>query len=520
MKKIFELLVIFTFINPQYLWANSNSLSYASFQDRPKLVVLIVIDQFRADYLTRFQDQFLKAKKTNGELGGFRFLMENSAYYPFATYDVFQNMTCPGHAMISTGSRPYRNGINLNEYYDRGLKRLVYCAEDEKFGISPNRLKTTNFSDEYKNAGLPSKVFSLALKDRSAVMLGGHRADLALWMDYDHFKWTTSSYYSKKNPAWLDQANDELKKLDDVTISIDGSPVKILSKKGLSYSKGIDLTFELAEKVLTAEKLGLNKQTDFLSLSLSTHDMLGHKLGLNAKEMQDLTLFEDKRLSDFLNRLKKHLGSLDQVEIFLTADHGVAPAVDYAQAAKLDSGKIDYLEIYRLVNKKLDQEFGEIKNKSWIAASKSLHFYYDPEVLEKKKLKSADLNKFIKSTLKDVKGVYTVVLNDDLENHKFPIGVLGDQMQKQYLNEKSGDFILVPDAFYMDKDENLTTHLTGYTYDKTVPLILFGSKFKKGVYSDEALVIDLAPTINFSLGVIAPALSEGKVLPVFTNTSK
>lgn len=520
MKKIFELLVVFTFLNPQYLWANTNSLSYMSFQDKPKLVVLIVIDQFRADYLTRFQDQFLKSKKTNGDLGGFRFLMENSAYFPFATYDVFQNMTCPGHAMISTGSRPYRNGINLNEYYDRGLKRMVYCAEDEKFGLSPSKLKTTNFSDEYKNAGLPAKVVSLALKDRSAIMLGGHRADLALWMDYEKFRWTTSSYYSKKNPEWLEQVNFDLKKLDDVTISIDGDPAKILSKKGLSYSKGIDLTFDLAEKALAAEKLGLNKQTDFLLLSLSTHDMLGHKLGLNAKEMKDLTLFEDKRLSDFLNRLKNHLGQLDQVEIFLTADHGVAPTVEYAQNAKIDAGKIDYLEIYRLVNKKLDQEFGEVKNKSWIAASKSLHFYYDPEILEKKKLKSADLNKFIKVTLKEVKGIQTIVFNDDLENHKFPTGVLGDQIQKQFLKDKSGDFVIIPEPFYMDKDENLTTHLTGYSYDSTVPLILYGTKFKKGVYSSEALVIDLAPTINFSLGVIPPALNEGKVLPIFINESK
>ncbi|MFN3697335.1 MAG: alkaline phosphatase family protein [Pseudobdellovibrio sp.] len=514
MKKTISLFCITVVLLPLNIFANS-VLKYSDFQKKPRLVVLIVIDQFRSDYLTRFESQFLKARKANGELGGFRFLMENSAYFPFATYDVFQNMTCPGHAMISTGSRPYRNGINLNEYYDRDLKRMVYCAEDNQHAISPSRLKTTSFSDEYKNAGYSSKVISIALKDRSAVMLGGHRADLALWMDYDQYKWTTSSYYTQKTPDWIESSNKELRKLDGLTSSIDGKQVKFLSKKGLSYSKGIDLSFDLAEKALSAEKLGLNKQTDFLFLSLSTHDMLGHKLGLNSKEMQELTLFEDQRLSLFLNRLKKHLGQLDQVDIYLTADHGVAPTVEYSQSAKIDAGKIDYLEVYRLVNKKLDQEFGELKSKSWIAATKSLNFYYDPEVLEKKKIKISELNKVVQEALKGVKGIYSIVFNEDLANKKMPLGLIGEQLEKQFLKSHSGDFIIIPDAFYMEKDDNLTTHMTSYSYDKTVPLILFGSKFKKGVYSHNALVIDLAPTISFSLGVLSPALNEGQVLPVF-----
>lgn len=490
-------------------------MNLKSFQTKPKLVITLVIDQFRSDYLTRFQNEFLPQQKTNGEIGGFQFLMNESAFFPFASYDVFQNVTCPGHAMISTGSRPYVNGIVMNNYFDRLKNKMVYCVDDDKDEFSPRQLKSTTFSDEYKNAGLPAKVIALALKDRSAIMLGGHRADYTFWMDYKNYRWGTSSYYTKKTPEWFNRYNENLKKLENKEIQVLNKKVKLLSKTGLSFVDGVDQTFSLAEEVIKQEKLGLNQQTDFLMISISTHDMLGHQLGMHSAEMQQLTLFEDQRLSQFLNRLKKHLKNFDDVQIVLTADHGVSPTTDYLKEAKFDSGQIDYLEVYKKINQALDKKYGQVKNKNWIIGSKALQLYFDQELITSKKIPYEEMSQVAFEALKDLKGAEVILKRSDLLKNKYPTGLLGEQIKHQFDADKSGDIIIIAKPFYYDKTDNLTTHITGYSYDRTVPLLFFGKKFKKGVYSEQALVIDLAPTLSFSLGVTAPSLSEGKVLPIF-----
>lgn len=509
MKKIINFCIWLSFVASQLTYATTLS----EFSKRPKLVVMIVIDQFRADYLTRFQNQFLPAEK-NQKLGGFKFLMDKSAYFPFAQYDVFQNMTCPGHAMISTGSRPYLNGIALNDYYDRQENKIVYCVDDDKDDVSPRRLNSTTFGDEIKNAGVKSKIFSLALKDRSAVMLGGHRADLALWMDYKNFQWRTSSFYAQDLPAWLKIFNQKIGAMKNDEVIFQDKKVKLFSRQGLSIQYGIDQSFLLAEEIIKNEKLGQTSNLDVLALSLSTHDMLGHFLGPNASELEKLTLYEDQRLSQFLNTLKKQLGSLKDVEIVLTADHGVAPTVDYAQKAKFSSDKLDYLQLYKKINERLDEKFGSVK-KSWIAASKTFHFYFDQSLLKEKKLNSSEVEIEAKKALEGLAGVHMVLLRSDLLKGVFPPGELGEQVKRQFAPGISGDFIIVPKTFFMEKDDNTTTHMTGYSYDRTVPVIFFGAKFKPGVYSTPAKVIDIAPTLNFSLGVLPPASSEGQVLPIF-----
>lgn len=155
-----------------------SSQSLKKFLQKPRLVVLVVIDQFRADYLTRFQTSFLPAEK-GGTRGGFNYLMSHGAYYPYAHYDIFQAMTCPGHSMIMTGAYPSETGITMNEWYDRESGEIAYCVSDKESGVSPRRLKSTTVSDEFKNIDKKSKVVTLAIKDRSAIMIGGFRPDLA-----------------------------------------------------------------------------------------------------------------------------------------------------------------------------------------------------------------------------------------------------------------------------------------------------------------------------------------------------
>lgn len=503
------------------------SISHEHYQKKPKLVVILVIDQFRADYLTRFQKRFVKPGQ-NGQPGGFNFLMEKGAYFPLAQYDVLQSMTCPGHAMIMTGSHPVLNGIPLNDWYDRQSKKIVYCAEDALDEISPRRLRTSTLGDELKNSGAKSKVLSIALKDRSAVMLGGHRADLALWMDYQDFKWRTSTYYRKDLPQWVTLLNQKLKAYGakERTWQVSNKPTGLsdgdnntftktyrpLSKEGLSLNYGTEVVFAAAETMLTAEALGKNSATDILAISLSNHDMLGHGLGPNSRDLEELTVFEDQRLSQFLKKVQSHLGSLKEVVIVLTADHGIPPTVEYSKKAKLDSGRLDYLALYRQVNEGLDRKFGSPRNKQWLEASKSLHFYLDQETLKEKSLDSKIVQAEMKIILTKIPGVAAVITADEVKNGTYPVGLLGEQARRQIIPEQSGDLIVIPRPFYMEKDDNQVTHMTGYSYDKTVPLIFYGEMFKPGVYASPARVIDLAPTLSFVLGLVPPATSEGRIL--------
>ncbi len=483
----------------------SQALTLEKYTKKPKLIVVLVIDQFRADYLTKYQNEFVPAG-IKGEVGGFNYLMKKGAYFPFAEYDVLESMTCPGHAMIATGSHPYFTGISLNDWYDSETRKKIYCVEDSKFGISPRRLKTSTFGDELKNMSDASKVVSVALKDRAAVMLGGHRSDVTLWMDFNEFKWTTSPYYQKEIPVWARAMNDKilkagvLKKRD-----------KNESQKSLVSPYGAQITREMAEAALKNENLGKNGRIDILAVSFSSHDLAGHIFGPNSSELKAMTLAEDKEISKFLGTLKKHLGSLNEVMIVLTADHGVAPSVDYAVNAKLDAGRIEDLAMYKKIYERLDQKFGK-PSKAWISAGISFNYYINPEALKERKVSSELVEAEIKDVMKTFSGVFQVATRSEIAKGILPVGELGRQLIRQYIAAINGDVILIPKPFYINKGDAVVNHMTGYSYDRTVPLIIFGPNIKSGVYSTAAKVIDLAPTLSFVIGALPPATATGRVL--------
>jgi hypothetical protein len=212
MKRIYALIASLSSLAPR---AQAAGLPASFYADKPNLVVVLVIDQFRADYLLRFKPRFT---------GGLKYLLDNGAYFPLAEYEALQNMTCPGHATILTGAHPGGSGIPTNDWYDRVSGDRVYCVEDEAaatvgaettkkhLGTSPRNLRATTVGDELKNAGYASRVVSIALKDRSAIALGGHRADIALWIDQDSMRWVTSTFYrpDRKLPAFADDLNAKI----------------------------------------------------------------------------------------------------------------------------------------------------------------------------------------------------------------------------------------------------------------------------------------------------------------------
>lgn len=515
-------------------------VQFASYANRPKLVVAIVIDQCRSDFLTRFEKR-LRANKG----GGLQHLIRNGAYYPAAKYDILQSMTCPGHATVLTGAYPYQMGIPLNEWYDTTKKASVYCAEDSESaivgreakpeeGLSPRRLVGSTVGDELKIAGYKSKVVAIALKDRSAIMMGGHRADLALWLEEG--KWVSSKYYlaDGKLPGWVSALNVGLEKekgstfkwsVRGVSTGLTEEPAKPLkreieagSKESFATQYGVKLTTDAAIRALSELKLGQGAGPDILAVSYSSHDMLGHAKGLQAREMEELTMYEDESLGLLLKEIEKRVG-LKNVVFTFTGDHGVAPAVDVVKSQKMPAGHLETKSMVDELNRALAEKFGKSSKGPWILRVRSLNFYLDPAVLLDKKKSRAEVEAELKRLILLPKangepsrdGVAQVFTQTDWEERKLPAGRWERQILKTYIPGKSGNVVLIPKPFWFDKGA-FANHTTGYEYDRSVPLIFVGGGAKPGVYANSAEVVDLAPTLSFMLGLVAPSGSDGRIL--------
>ena len=477
-------------------------MTLTKFKEKPRLVLILVVDQFRADFFTRLENKFLP-EGTDKNPGGFQYLISKGAYFPSAEYKVMAAMTCPGHATISTGAYPALTGISLNDWYDRKLKKNVGCVEDEKDGVSPRRLLTSTIGDELKIISKDSKVFSMALKDRSAVMLGGHHANFAFW--FGKKGWQTSTYYADETPKWVEELN---KKIFENELK---GKAESEFKEVYTTPAGIDWTVKLALETLKTQNLGADEATDILALSFSTHDMAGHKYGPLSPQVEAVTLAVDQGISKILQAIVNKSGSLKNVTIVLTGDHGIPPSVEQTQVAKIASGKLDGLEFYQKVGTALNKKFGK-PSVEWIAAGNSLNYYINPDALAERKISKEIAEQEIKQVALGLDGVANVFTTTE-----FSSGVNMNPFYKQGIINQfnpltEGDVVIIPQPFFMGKDENFVTHITGYSYDRYVPLVLVGNKIKPGVYSQSVEMIDLAPTLSFIMRQIPPAKSSGRVL--------
>jgi predicted AlkP superfamily pyrophosphatase or phosphodiesterase len=516
---------------------------------RPKLLLTIVIDQFRADYLTRFSSRFLPAEGKGGTVGGFSYLMNQGAYYPLAEYSVLQNMTGPGHSMILSGSLPYQTGIPINTWYDAATGESKYCVADEaspiiggspgapdSHGVSPRSFLGTTVGDELKNAGHSSRVVTLAIKERAAVLLGGKRADLALWIDPPSFRWVTSKYYlgDRPLPDWVQEANrglDSIKggmykwlamgKPTGLSLAALGDferNAPIGGKESLSLPLGVQKTTDLAISALQKMKLGMGKSPDVLALSYSSHDYLGHQNGPNTLDMEEITVVEDREIARLLNTVKKTLpGGLKDVVIVLTADHGVPPSASWLAYNHMDAGKIGIDDATQKIEDRLNAKFGKAgDNGKWIAFTSDLNFYLNPKAVAASKVAKDKLEHEAKQALLTVAGAAYVFTESEYQERKLPPGMHEKQILRTFYPGRSGDLVMIPKPFY-NHDEDPISHHSGYTYDRTVPLIISwnsgaGSRVKRGMRPEHADVIDIAPTLSYLLGTIPPVLSEGRVL--------
>jgi len=528
---------------------------------KPRLVVLISIDQFRADYLRRFEDLFLPPATKKG-VGGFRYLTERGAYHTDAHHDHFPTYTGPGHSILLTGATPYLSGIVGNDWFDRDLGRERYCVEDpesplvgtaKKGGVSPTTLRVTTVGDELKMAtGGQAKVWGIALKDRAAVLMAGHLADGVLWFDNETGAWISSRYYRKDGslPKWVADWNGA-KKIDPVfgqswkpsapkeafarvwnpknefvsasvglgsSFGENGHPITGgLDKPGKDFYRAFTTTplaneyvLDSALELIAQEKLGQDAIPDILAINLSSNDYIGHTYGPDSAEVLDATYRTDRALSDFFNSLaKKVSGGLANLTIVLSADHGVAPIVGEAQRAGFHAGVYVDSVLQKLAEDALDAAFGPA---DWVLALSEDNLYLNLETLKAKGVEAAKAEEVAATALASSPGIYAAYTREQALHGQLPQTEIGRRIARSFHPRRSGEVMIVPEPFWVPGGLNGATHGTPYSYDTSVPVLLAGAGIRPGVYTQKVSTLDIAPTLSYLLGILNPSGCEGHVL--------
>jgi predicted AlkP superfamily pyrophosphatase or phosphodiesterase len=510
---------------------------------RPKLVVGIVVDQMRWDYLYRFYDRY-------DNNGGFKrmlnqgFTCENT-FIPYAP-----TVTACGHSSIYTGTVPAINGITGNAWWDRSQMRTVYCTEDKTVNTvgstssngkqSPRNLLTTTICDELRIAtNYKSKVIGISLKDRGGILPAGHSANAAYWYDNTSGKWITSTYYTKELPQWVSRFN-ESKPVDgyykngwsllypaDTYIQsttddkkYEGKPFgatfpyDLSSFAGKDYSKitttpwGNTLTTEFAKNAVINEGLGSDNITDFLAVSYSSPDYIGHSFGPNSIESEDGFLRFDKELGEFFDFLDKKIGK-GQYTVFLSADHGVAHIPEYMQENKLPGGRVFMGNVIKQLNKTLAENF---KINDIIVSDDNYQLHLNHPALDSAKADKEDLIEWIVDYISAEPGIDRAFAVEDLNEIPLP-DAIRKALNNGYYPPRNGDIQVILKPNYIEAWGNTgTTHGLWNPYDSHIPLLWYGWGIRQGKSNKEVYMTDIAPTIAALLHIQVPNGSVGKVI--------
>jgi len=510
--------------------------------DRPKLVVGIVVDQMRYDYLYRYYEKY--------GTGGFRRLMEggfnarNNQYHYAATY------TGPGHAAIYTGSAPALNGIVGNDFYDRTLGRMLYCAEDTTVStvgntgtagkMSPRNMLVTTIGDQLKLAtDGRAKVIGLALKDRGAILPAGHAANGAYWFDSKDGNFISSTYYGTELPAWVQTFNarklpdgylarkwEPLLPMNQYTesstddqvyeVSLPGETKAVfphtfaMQAGGSKYEIlrtspfGDELTKEFAVAAIQGEKLGQRGVTDMLCVSFSSPDYIGHAFGTHAVETEDQYLRLDKQLAELLSQLDATVGKGEWVA-FLSADHGAADVPAFSQQYRIPAGVKTYGEVGDAAKAALEKAYGP---GQWMLSYFNQQIYLNHALMAEKKVAIQDAYELLNSTLLKQRGIVRLVNLHNVDAQAMPQRQ-ADLLRNVYFPNRSGDIYVMQSPGWFEGRTKGTTHGTSYAYDTHVPFLLYGWGVKPGETLRRTYISDIAPTITALLHLLEPSGSIG-----------
>jgi hypothetical protein len=502
--------------------------SASAYNARPKLVVVIVIDQFRADYLERYRDQF-------GD-GGFRVFLDRGAYFTDCNYDYANTRTAPGHATLFTGSYTSVHGIVANEWWDPQKKKMVTSVEDDTTklvgigktgpGASPHNLLSDTLGDELKLAtGGKARVFAVSLKDRAAVLPAGFSGDAAYWIDPKSGDWITSTYYRPDLPGWVRNFNGghraekfwnrEWKDSDGNTLGStaprngkDGSPAGFYEVVG-STPFANDYQFEFAKELVLYEKLGAGSATDLLVISLSANDILGHQVGPDSPQMRGMALELDRSLADFFDFLRHQIG-MANVWMALSADHGIAPLPEFAKTLRLPAANLDVKALREKINSLLSKKFAKkadyVLDLDYPLAWLNQDAFAGISAALTESDAEADAGEAMKQA--GLAGYFT---KSQLERREVPATESGRRYDHSYSPEGGWYVFGIPNPFQVGVTRG-TDHATPFSYDTHVPLAFYGLAFQPGIYRTHAEPIDLAVTLASLLGINPPAQATGRVL--------
>ena len=520
--------------------------SFSQSVPRPKLVVGIVIDQMRWDYLYRYYDRYAAN-------GGFKRLLSKGFTCENTLVPYIPTVTGAGHASIYTGSVPAINGITGNTWWDKDKGRSVYCTDDDSVKavgsnsswgkMSPKNLLVTSICDELRLAtNFKSKVIGIAMKDRGCIFPAGHSANGVYWYDEMTGDWITSTFYMNDLPQWV--KNFDAKRLVDKyfeqgwntlypiatytesTQDVEafeskpfgaeakGFPYSLKNFIGKNYSIllstpfGNTFTAEFAKMAIENENLGADNVTDFLALSFKATDYVGHAFGPNSVEIEDVYLRLDKDLGELFNFLDNKVGK-EQYTVFLSADHGVAQVPEFLQENKIPGGRIFMTTIMAQLNTLLRNKY---KIDRTILSGENFQLTFNLKAIDSLNLNKGEIIKTILDWLATQKNIARSVVLEDINKTTLPV-TLREMISNGYYPRRCGEIQIIPQSNYFGAYSNSgTTHGAWNPYDAHIPLVWYGWGIKQGKLNRETYMTDIAPTLAALLHIQMPSGSIGKVI--------
>ncbi len=555
--------------------SSSNNAGQPSAQSRtrPRLVLLIVVDQFRYDYLERFGDLFAA--------NGIKRLMREGASWSEANYDHAPTYTAPGHAALMTGTWGSENGIIANNWFERETGKRVSSVTDDatlllggkegEKGSSPRRLLASTLGDEMRLATNDrSKVFGISLKNRSAILPAGRRANAAYWFNTNTGNMVSSTYYFNRLPAWVESFNkthlidkfygarwdrllpeaeyqkragadapaweniDTAKDTNTFPHIVTGGakePGKVFYK-ALDYTPFCnELLLEFTKQAIANEKLGADDEIDFLSVSFSGNDYVGHRFGPYSQEAMDVTLRVDRQIAALLEEVNARVGLQNTIVVF-TADHGVAPIPEHAAAINLPGRRLGKDELFKAVAAAIKERYGSKKSlDDYLQKFKynnaerdgfiNGNFYFNRAALKRDGIEPEEFARLVGEAALSIPGTARYFTRAQLEG-----GVVSDsdpvmrRVRHGFHPARSGDLLIIYQPYSIhfgepddpDAPRDAATHGSPYSYDTHVPLIIMGGGIKMGRYAEAASPADIAPTLAHLLGIQSPSSATGRVL--------
>ena len=484
---------------------------FAAAPQKPKLVLAIVIDQFRYDYLTRFRPEYN---------AGFARLLAHGAVFNDARYIHFPTVTAVGHSTFLSGATPSLSGIVGNDWYDREEHKHVTSVSDSSTkllgdsgeGSSPHRMLVDTVGDELKMAHPgQSHVVGVSLKDRAAILPAGHTADGAYWFDARTGTFVSSTYYFPELPGWVKDYDathpaDRFAgvKWQSHTLPAGGS--KLYSALDASPF-GNDLVEAFAERALKAEQLGKHAAPDLLAVSFSSNDYVGHSYGTYSPEEHETTVRTGQLLQKLFEAVDAQVG-MDNVVVVLTGDHGVAPSAQEDTANHMPGGRLPANTVRDAVQAALVKKYGEA---DWIAGSWDLSIFLNRDTIAAHHLDAAEVRRVASEAAFAVPHVARVYTYDQLAAGAVAQDYAAQRVINGFNLRRSPDLIFLPEPYWLFTGAT-ATHGTVYSYDNHVPVIFMGSGIRPGRYSESITVNDIAPTLASILDVETPSGSVGRIL--------